>query len=125
MARPLHTSNASVILPFLSLVANATSQQLGFIARSPSCPPQNPVLGTNNSVSTFIAQTSGRLAVIEMLETADFFEQQIMGCRSSAAQSRNKNDREFWLKLAARWEGLLKSRQGGDDREAAANRRAA
>jgi hypothetical protein len=53
--------------------------------------------------------------VIEMLETADFFEQRIKECRSSAAQSRNKNDREFWLKMAARWEGLLKSREKSDD----------
>src|SRR5215472_10438242 len=49
------------------------------------------------------------------LETADFFEQRIKECRSSAVQSINKNDREFWLKMAARWEGLLKSRQTGDD----------
>jgi hypothetical protein len=53
--------------------------------------------------------------VIEMLETANFFEQQIKECRSSAADSRNRNDREFWLKMAARWEGLLKTRQGSDD----------
>jgi hypothetical protein len=50
-----------------------------------------------------------------MLETADFFEQQAKECRDSAARSRDKNDREFWLKMAARWEGLLKTRQSGDD----------
>jgi hypothetical protein len=50
-----------------------------------------------------------------MLETTDFFEQQIKSCRSSATQCRNKNDREFWLKMAARWEGLLKTRQSVDD----------
>jgi hypothetical protein len=44
-----------------------------------------------------------------------FFEQQIKECRSSAAVSRNKNDREFWLKMAARWEGLIKTRQSGAD----------
>jgi hypothetical protein len=53
--------------------------------------------------------------VIEMLDTEDFFEERIKECRSSAAQSTNKNDREFWLKMAARWEGLLKSRQKGDE----------
>jgi hypothetical protein len=50
-----------------------------------------------------------------MLETTDFFEQQIESCRSSATQCRNKNDREFWLKMAARWEGLLKTPKSGDD----------
>jgi hypothetical protein len=55
------------------------------------------------------------LCVIEMLETADFFEERIKECRSSAAQSTNKNDREFWLKMAVRWEGLLKTRQSGDE----------
>jgi hypothetical protein len=49
-----------------------------------------------------------------MIETVDFFEQQGKECRSSAAQSRNKNDREFWLELADRWEGLLKNRHDGD-----------
>ena len=42
-----------------------------------------------------------------MLETTDFFETQIKQCRDSAARSSKKNDREFWLKMANRWEGLL------------------
>ena len=46
-----------------------------------------------------------------MLETADFFETQIKQCRDSAARSSKKNDREFWLKMANRWEGLLQARQ--------------
>jgi hypothetical protein len=52
--------------------------------------------------------SSGR-SVVEnaMLDTADFFETQIKQCTETAAHSRNKNDREFWLKMAARWEGLL------------------
>jgi len=52
---------------------------------------------------------------MQMLETADLFEQQIKECRSSAAQSTNKKDRKFWLEMAARWEGLFKSRQKDDD----------
>jgi hypothetical protein len=55
-----------------------------------------------------------QFVVNAMLETADFFEAQIKQCRDSAAQSTNKNDREFWLKMAARWEGLSKARQNGD-----------
>jgi hypothetical protein len=53
--------------------------------------------------------------VLELLETADLFEEQIKECKCAAAKSANKNDREFWLKMAARWEGLLKSRQNGDE----------
>ncbi len=49
-----------------------------------------------------------------MLETADFFETQIKQCRDSAARSSKKNDREFWLKMANRWQGLLHARQLGD-----------
>jgi hypothetical protein len=45
-----------------------------------------------------------------MLETADFFEAQIKQCTDFAAHSTSKNDREFWLKMAQRWEGLLKTR---------------
>jgi hypothetical protein len=46
-----------------------------------------------------------------MLETFDFFEAQIKQCTDFAGRSANKNDREFWLKMAHRWEGLLKTRQ--------------
>ena len=46
-----------------------------------------------------------------MLETVDFFETQIKQCRDTAARSNKKNDREFWLKMANRWEGLLHARQ--------------
>jgi hypothetical protein len=49
-----------------------------------------------------------------MLETADFFEAQIKQCSDLAARSSNKNDREFWLKMANRWQGLLQVRQPGD-----------
>jgi hypothetical protein len=46
-----------------------------------------------------------------MLETTDFFQEQIKQCLSRAAQSPNKGDREFWAKMANRWEGLLQARQ--------------
>jgi hypothetical protein len=49
-----------------------------------------------------------------MLDTADFFETQIKQCAETAARSSNKNDREFWLKMASRWEGLLQARQTHD-----------
>jgi hypothetical protein len=41
-----------------------------------------------------------------MLETTEFFQKQAQDCRNRAAQIRKKEDREFWLRLAHRWEGL-------------------
>jgi hypothetical protein len=49
--------------------------------------------------------------VVEMLETTNFFEEQITECKSAATHATNKNDQEFWLKMAHRWEGLLQARQ--------------
>ncbi len=46
-----------------------------------------------------------------MLETASFFQEQIEQCLGRAAQSTNNGDREFWMKMATRWEGLLQARQ--------------
>jgi hypothetical protein len=52
--------------------------------------------------------------MMAMLDTVQFFELRIEECRKFAAHSINKNDREFWLKMAGRWGGLLKTRQNGD-----------
>jgi hypothetical protein len=57
--------------------------------------------------------------VIEMLDTTDFFQDQIKQCKTFAAQSTNKNDRIFRQRMADRWEGLLQARQqtfGGVER---------
>src|SRR6516162_5930300 len=43
-----------------------------------------------------------------MLHKADFFQEQINQCSRLAAQASNKNDREFWLQMTQRWEGLLR-----------------
>jgi len=48
-----------------------------------------------------------------MLETNDFFQGQIKQCNGLAARASNKDDREFWLRLAHRWEELLQVRQRG------------
>ena len=42
-----------------------------------------------------------------MLLKPDFFQAQINECKHLAKHSENRNDREFWLKMAQRWEGLL------------------
>jgi len=44
-----------------------------------------------------------------MLETADFFEHQIKQCRAQAARATNKADREFWKRLAERWQQVLRA----------------
>jgi hypothetical protein len=57
--------------------------------------------------------------VIEMLYPTDFFQEQVQQCKTFAAQSSNKNDRNFWHRMADRWEGLLQARQqtiGGVER---------
>ncbi len=46
-----------------------------------------------------------------MLETNDFFEDQITQCRAQAERAANKADREFWLRLAERWKELLRAKQ--------------
>jgi hypothetical protein len=46
-----------------------------------------------------------------MLEPRDFFEDQIKECAAQAARSLDKSDREFWRRLAQRWEELLHAKQ--------------
>jgi hypothetical protein len=47
------------------------------------------------------------LLVTTMLERFDFFQKQAEACRNLAAQAKRKNDREYWLGLAQRWEWLV------------------
>ncbi|MBO0716245.1 MAG: hypothetical protein J2P55_02770 [Rhizobiales bacterium] len=51
------------------------------------------------------------VVVIAMIETSDFFQDQVQQCRKLAADAHDKNDREFWLRLAHRWEGLLRAQR--------------
>ena len=51
------------------------------------------------------------VVVMAMLETSDFFQDQVQQCRKLAAVAHDKNDREFWLRLAHRWEGLLRNQR--------------
>jgi hypothetical protein len=48
-----------------------------------------------------------------MLEPTDFFQDQITQCRSLAATASNKGDRDFWNRLANRWENLLRAQERG------------
>ena len=48
-----------------------------------------------------------------MLETTDFFQRQAEECRILAERARDKNDKEYWLHLAQRWEWLVQQQTGG------------
>jgi hypothetical protein len=50
------------------------------------------------------AETKQKIVV---LEPNDFFQNQAKECRAQAENASKKNDREFWLQLANRWERLL------------------
>jgi len=43
-----------------------------------------------------------------MSETTNFFQKEAQECKRRAAGAIQKNDREFWLQLAQRWERLLR-----------------
>ena len=47
------------------------------------------------------------LSVTATLHKPEFFQAQINECRHLAAHAKNHNDREFWVKMAQRWQGLL------------------
>jgi hypothetical protein len=55
----------------------------------------------------------------DMLHKTDFFQEQTAQCRALAARAANKTDREFWLRLAQRWEELLRAKQLESDGSAA------
>jgi hypothetical protein len=38
----------------------------------------------------------------------DFFEERARQCRAQAKRANNKADRESWLEMARRWEGMLR-----------------
>jgi hypothetical protein len=55
--------------------------------------------------------SEGRGLKIAMIDKNDFFRDQIEQCRNLAERARNKTDREFWLRLAQRWEELRGAKQ--------------
>jgi hypothetical protein len=59
--------------------------------------------------------TGIRLLVVILLNKTDFFQEQTAQCRALAARAANKTDRELWLRLACRWEGLLQRGGAGPD----------
>lgn len=53
------------------------------------------------------------LLVIAMTEILDFFQKQAQECRRLAAKATKKNDRDYWLRLAQRWEWLAQQQKSG------------
>ena len=45
------------------------------------------------------------------MQTSEFFRDEAKRCRDSAERASRKDDREFWLNLARRWETLLQARE--------------
>ena len=52
-----------------------------------------------------------------MIETTGFFQHQAEQCRFQAKNAGNKADREFWLNMAIRWEGMLQPEPYGGETE--------
>src|SRR6201984_688922 len=58
------------------------------------------------------APVSGAFVVVTaMLETTDFFQDQVKQCRKLAAAAQKKTDREFGRRLPHRGEGFLRAKQ--------------
>jgi hypothetical protein len=45
------------------------------------------------------------------METADFFQNEATRCRGNAKRATSKEDREFWLNMASRWETMQRIRE--------------
>jgi hypothetical protein len=68
----------------------------------------------------FVAETASQSeaasffsGTIMLSKQALFFQIQIERCHELAGKAGNEGDREFWLQLAHRWEGLLRVEQSG------------
>jgi hypothetical protein len=48
-----------------------------------------------------------------MLNKSDFFQEQIKKCNGLAGRASSKNDCEFWLGMARRWERMLEAGERG------------
>jgi hypothetical protein len=54
------------------------------------------------------------LCGVSMLQTSDFFQNEVNRCRDSAERAAGREDREFWLNMARRWEELLHPNEESD-----------
>jgi hypothetical protein len=45
------------------------------------------------------------------MKTVDFFQSEATRCRGNAKIATNRDDREFWLNMANRWETMQRKRE--------------
>jgi hypothetical protein len=58
---------------------------------------------------------SGRFIIGDaMPEMTDFFQKEAHECKRLAAQASGKNDRQYWLRLAQRWEWLVQQNRSAE-----------
>jgi hypothetical protein len=48
-----------------------------------------------------------------VIKKTDFFQKQIEKCNGLAQQASDKTDRDFWLGMTRRWEGMLEAGERG------------
>jgi hypothetical protein len=48
-----------------------------------------------------------------MRNQSDFFQEQIKKCNGLAERASNETDRNFWLRMARRWEVMLEAGESG------------
>jgi len=76
--------------------------------------PDHNNAGTGKQLDAFISQdgwTGVPALVVVMRDTNEFFEGKAQECTALANAARNKTDREFWLRLARRWEEMQQPRR--------------
>jgi hypothetical protein len=55
----------------------------------------------------------GIFVSVRAMHKSDFFQEQIKKCNRLAEQASNKTDRDFWLRMARRWESMLDAGEHG------------
>jgi hypothetical protein len=60
--------------------------------------------GTNFCARRFIVMSY-------LLGMTDFFQKEALQCKDLASRARDKSNREYWLRLADRWEKLVQGQQ--------------
>jgi hypothetical protein len=60
-------------------------------------------------INAICVRTVGEWAVfclVFLMDNSDLFQDEATRCRDNAKRATNKDDREFWLNMANRWETM-------------------
>jgi hypothetical protein len=82
------------------------SLTLSTMRRSAKKEPQITIRGGTNGRRL---RLSGYFLFGVSIETNDFFQDEAGRCRDNAKKATRKDDQEFWLNLASRWETMLRT----------------